>query len=413
MKSFNMHVKIVIISEHGKILLLKERNTGRRPLWDLPGSDLTDEESFDEAVMNQVPKDIGFFAYPGQIIGTTLHKTRNGNHLYVIMESHTRNSDIILSEKYDSYVWINIERIGEYPLVPWLNNYIKHEENPFEDVTIALQEMDIKEGYKQDVIEENMDNYTESITSMIPSFDDITGRISLDDNESQESPNQKEESSSKGSFGLLKDVINRTLHPREAEVTHNQPKERIYPETPSINEEELEEQLNFKFKNSDDDIIITHDAYDDDIIIDHSEDDINKNPDDILLESLDNNSDSLLVNSDVFDSDDDIIIDHSEDEVIIEDQIVTDEVVQSDEKIAQKSTEERKIKGFNMNVNSDQNMKKQEPLIIKSEPKQDTEPRKPATEKDDKKVSWKERLDNFSRTDANEERTVPKPKGKR
>ena len=35
---------------------------------DLPGAVLTNDDSFDEVVINRIPKEIGYYVYPGKII---------------------------------------------------------------------------------------------------------------------------------------------------------------------------------------------------------------------------------------------------------------------------------------------------------------------------------------------------------
>ena len=66
MKTFKMYVKTVIYNEQGNILLLNKKRINKKPSWDLPGSSFTEEESFDETIINNVQKEIGYYVYPGK-----------------------------------------------------------------------------------------------------------------------------------------------------------------------------------------------------------------------------------------------------------------------------------------------------------------------------------------------------------
>ena len=125
MSKFNMYVKTIIRNNEDKILLIRENRTDNKDRWDLPGAPLTDDESFDEALIENVQKQIWYYIYPKEIIGITNYTQYNSKNLTVIMESVFINGDLILSHNYSDYKWINIEDINKYPLSLWLNNYIK------------------------------------------------------------------------------------------------------------------------------------------------------------------------------------------------------------------------------------------------------------------------------------------------
>ena len=80
METFNMYVKTLVINEQNKILLLKQKTMDEKPKWDLPGVPLTEDESFDEAVTNNIQKQIGYYLYPGRILGVNDYVTKNELH---------------------------------------------------------------------------------------------------------------------------------------------------------------------------------------------------------------------------------------------------------------------------------------------------------------------------------------------
>ncbi len=322
MKAFNMYVKTIITSEHNKVLLLKEKTENKRPLWDLPGCQLDDEESFDEAILDKIPNDIGYLTYPGQIIGTTIHNTQNQKELYLIMEADIINGQILLSDKYESYVWVNLNRITEYPLAPWLNNYVKHTEHPFNDVEIEINELDEEEPREREVVQEDIGSYTDRIPNTIT--DTFNSR-----NEDIPEPSEKKSESGRGSLGLLRDAISRTFHPRAAEVRETEPKRNLYHdyEDKTPVDDNIEDRFNVKFDSQEEEPHITVENREDDILIDHSDNyPIVEEPypeQQVMRESKDEiiidhgTEDTKEEPSPVLrENPDDIIIDHSDDETV-------------------------------------------------------------------------------------------------
>ena len=385
MKTFNMYVKTVIYSEHDKILLLKQKREDNEQLWDLPGTIFTEEQSFDETVIANVQKEIGYYVYPGKIIGIGDYTSKTEKDVYVIMDGTILNGELLLSKDYETYTWVTIDRIKDYPLVPWLNDYIHNNKNPFEDIERELEELTNRRHRRREVIQE-----------------DLISSLSSDN---------EEEASSKGksSLSLLKETIIKTFHPREAKVTHTTPKTNELYQEPEINENKsFEDRLNIRrkkeepsdeylekaiLKDSEDDIIIDHEDIDDkrvDIIIEHddNQEEADKNT------STDNNTD--------------IIVDHSEDE----------------DNTPETKEEKTETEKFDMNVNKEENLKDDNK---NSEPEikiihKDEETPLIRKEKESKKVSfnsdnissWKERLNKMNRTEANDEKKkIPRPKGKR
>ncbi|OED30857.1 NUDIX hydrolase [Methanosphaera sp. WGK6] len=354
MKTFNMYVKTIVSSEHGKILLIKQKRMDNKPRWDLPGAPLTEEQSFDETVVHNIQKEIGYSVYPGKIIGISSHVTRNMKDLYVIMEGTILNGDLILSTRYEEFAWIDINRIAEYPLVPWLNEYIKNTSTPFNDVAIEINDLNEKNLRRREVIQENIINNAKEYT--------------------HEANNEISENV-KNSFSMLKNTIKRTFHPKEAKITKPIPKNNIY-----TNEETSKTNFTDKFN-----IMKKNKPEHEEIILKES-------TDDIIIDR------------------EDIIISHDED-------IVPDQVNKPVAKKPQKNY-------FDMNINRQNNMKKEEIPSITVIQENEKVPHIRKEKESAKKVSfnsenmkrsgWKARLNEINRTDANNEKKIaPLPKGKR
>jgi len=246
-----MYVETVIYNEQNKILLLKEKRDDDKIRWDLPGATFTEEQSFDETVITNVPKEIGYYVYPGKIIGIGDYTNKTNKEVHVIMEGSILNGELLLSKNYDTYNWVDLERIRDYPLVPWLHSYIHNNKNPFQDVEAEIEELTNQRQRRREIIQEDL---MSSINSKNKSEKINRGVTS--------------------SFGLLKETIKKTFHPREAKVSQTTPKSNEIYKEPEVKKEDkrIADKLNVRFRHkpeeetvdksvleSENDIIIEHD----------------------------------------------------------------------------------------------------------------------------------------------------------
>lgn len=366
MKTFNMYVKTVIYNEQNKLLLLKEKRDDKKNRWDLPGATFTEEQSFDETVITNVQKEIGYYVYPGKIIGIADYTNKTDKEVHVIMEGNILNGELLLSKEYETYNWIKLDRIKDYPLVPWLHNYIHNNKHPFEDVETEIEELTNKRQRRREIIQEDLMNSIHSKNKT----EKINGGVS-------------------SSFSLLKDTIKKTFHPREAQVTQTTPKtNEIYREQEEPKEnKKISEKLNFRFKHKPEEEYVDKsvlESNEGDIIIEHDTENINSN-----------------------DENTDIIIEHDEE---VPDEIIPETYVEN------KSDEKLDIK-----VDKQENSTNNEPEI-KVIRKTDKTPLIRTEKESKEKVSfnsenitrWKEKLNRINRTDANDEKkNIPRPKGQR
>lgn len=410
MSKFNMYVKTIIRNNEDKILLIRENRTDNKDRWDLPGAPLTDDESFDEALIENVQKQIGYYIYPKEIIGITNYTQYNSKNLTVIMESVFINGDLILSHNYSDYKWINIEDINKYPLSLWLNNYIKTNKNPFHDVEEIIDELDDKIDVRDAIIEEN---------------------IATENPNTFEEPQKKVGRSLKSSFGLFKDAIKRTFHPKRAKVEHTEPKENLYIDYENT-EDEIEYEGEFsqqaqQFINQsrhEDEVILTdNNISDDDIILTDnipSADEIfHSSGDEIIVEhdietiiqpdSNDVVDDTGVINLDMPSSDDEIIVDKTQE---LQDELVdtkpVDEIKTDDDNKNNVEAVKSSIKDHEFKIISENQAV---PYIRKEK---ESEEKISFNSEGINRHNWKDKLDKFNRTKANDKKKqVPHPKGKR
>ena len=421
MKTFKMYVKTTIYNEQDKILLLKKKEEeDNKPIWDLPGSLFTEEQSFDETVINNVQKEIGYYVYPGKIIGISDYSDKQEKEVNVIMEGTILNGELLLSKDYETHTWVAIDRISDYPLAPWLNEYIRNNKNPFKDIETEIEEITSQKQSRRGSIQPDLWNPFKS-------------RDKSEDNTNNNTTTV--DTGAKSSFSILKDAIKRTFHPQQVHVTQTTPtSEEIHQ---NITEEETEDdnfvdKLNIRFKKEDKEEeeylneIISKDNTDD-IIIDHNEK---------------NTTDDIIIDHNEKNTTDDIIIEHDKKDTATEniDPVVKEEKTVSNEEIILKPKFENK-KIFDMNINRQQNMrssidkiknpiKKQVQNITSKEPeikiiRKNEETPHIRTEKESKekvsfnseninRIGWKERLNRINRTEANNTRKeAPRPKGQR
>ena len=370
MKTFNMYVKTVIYNEQNKLLLLKQKREDDKNRWDLPGATFTEEQSFDETVVTNVQKEIGYYVYPGKIIGIGDYTTNTDKEVHVIMEGSILNGELLLSKDYETYNWIKLDRIKDYPLVPWLHNYIHNNKRPFEDVESEIEELTNRRQRRREIIQEDLMNSIHS-----------------------KNKTEKLNKEASSSFSLLKDTIKKTFHPREANVTETTPKTNEIYEEPEVHKENrrIAEKLNIRFKHKKE-----------------------KTPEFLDKSVLENNENDIIIEHDSEDVEKekstDIIIEHDDNE--IEDMITKS-------KNADKLESEEKT---DLNVNNQENIPKEPEIKVIR--KTDKTPHIRTEKASKEKVSfntenisrsrWREKLDRFNRTDANDEKkNIPHPKGQR
>ena len=365
MKKYNMHVKTIIANKHNKILLLKEKRADKKIRWDLPGARFTEDQSFDETVITNVQKVIGYYVYPGKIIGITSYSTRETKDVYVIMEGMILNGELLLSKEYENYAWVDVGRMPDYPLAPWIKNYLKETKHPFRDVEEAIEENDSNGFKRRDTIQH-----------------DFRSNISRSAS--------KHAKKSRTSFGLLKDTIKRTFRPRSADVNETTPKDNEMYENTFTSEENPKEDIIIDQNNTNKDIIIEHDTPKEDIIIDQN--DFNK---DIIIESDNIESDTAASTN------------KSKEKITKKVKKVFDMNINKESNMKKVKppvkTEEPEIKIIH---------KDEEPPLIRKE-KESTERISFSSDRG-KRPGWRERLDQMNRTDANNQKKhAPKPRGRR
>lgn len=347
-KAFNMYVRTLIISEHGKILLLKRKTLNNKPIWELPGSIISDDESFDEVASASIKRETGYYIYPGKILGIGEYTDSQNKELHVIMDASIISGELILERNYDQYTWIAPSRLTDYPLAPWLEKYLKNNKIPFNDIQEELDELEKKDAMRKEIQE-----------------------AELKSNNLEDNINTQEIGDSvKSSLSLLKDTIIRTFHPKEAKITRTTPKGTYG-----------KQYGNPKSNTTDEDMIYINHSKDNenkksqpvmDPITEKKQTTTTNNTEDIIIDHDDiasENNDKIIIkpNQEKVETED-IIIDHSENKTIQEKDIIIDHTENETPK-KEESIYTKPKKVYEMNINKEHNQLKDTPITKQINPK--------------------------------------------
>ncbi|MDO5852354.1 MAG: hypothetical protein Q4Q23_07690, partial [Methanobacteriaceae archaeon] len=236
-----MYVRVLIQSEHNKILLLKKQSKNNNNIWEIPGAEVTDEENFDDVAITSIHEKTGYLITTDKIVGITEFENRleKRNEVHIIMEADIISGNLNIIDPYDGYSWIEKYKIKEYPLASWLKKYIKENPTPFEDVQEELNK-ELGERPQQIFDDDEKEEIKETFTEETDAVKETV----------------------KGSLSLLKETIIRTFKPRQIDVDKTTPKDfPIYKDNPNVEETQYSPDISLKqesIKEDENEIIPEH-----------------------------------------------------------------------------------------------------------------------------------------------------------
>jgi len=134
-KRYSLSVKVVILDERGRCLLLKRSDTSRANAarWDLPGGKIDPGENFDEALLREVYEETGLNISLKKVAGAAESEKPDIKIAYLIMEGRVKSDKKIkLSLEHDEFIWAYPDNLCDINLVPqfrtFLESYLKKEE---------------------------------------------------------------------------------------------------------------------------------------------------------------------------------------------------------------------------------------------------------------------------------------------
>lgn len=102
---FLLGVKLIVVNEHGKILLLKRSGESSRPhSWDFPGGGVDAGESFEFAAKRELYEETGLGLYDLQPLGSVYTKENDLDNAIIFgFCAKTDQAGVTLSSEHESY----------------------------------------------------------------------------------------------------------------------------------------------------------------------------------------------------------------------------------------------------------------------------------------------------------------------
>ena len=107
-KPFALSVKVVILDDNGRCLLLKRSmaSKGNPGKWEFPGGKPDMCESFEQALLREVTEETGLTISLLRPLGTAESESPLKRIVYLIMEARLISGQVILSDEHDDCIWI-------------------------------------------------------------------------------------------------------------------------------------------------------------------------------------------------------------------------------------------------------------------------------------------------------------------
>lgn len=132
---FGLAVKVLLINEEGKILIIK-RNTDSKTnagKWELPGGKVDQGESFDHALIREVYEETNLKITLDHVVGVSEQHLPLIRAVHIIMSGKVMEGELNLSNEHEGYAWVFFEDLLSYELSDWLNDFIMNQQGIFDD----------------------------------------------------------------------------------------------------------------------------------------------------------------------------------------------------------------------------------------------------------------------------------------
>ena len=125
-KPFRLSIKVVIIDDTGRCLLLKRsrHSKGNPGKWDLPGGKVDSGEDFDRALIREVLEETGLRISLTRVIGGTQRELGERTVAYLIMEACLASGQPRLSGEHEDFSWVEPFELHQVDLVQQFKEFI-------------------------------------------------------------------------------------------------------------------------------------------------------------------------------------------------------------------------------------------------------------------------------------------------
>ena len=126
-KPFVLSVKVVILDNNGRCLLLKRSmsSKGNPGKWDFPGGKVDAGERFDQALIREVAEETGLTISLDRVLGATESELPAVKVVYLFMEGHLKSGQVQLSSEHDDFVWVERRELVTMDFAGQFNTIIK------------------------------------------------------------------------------------------------------------------------------------------------------------------------------------------------------------------------------------------------------------------------------------------------
>jgi 8-oxo-dGTP diphosphatase len=126
-KPWALSVKVIIKDDEGRCLLLKRslNSKGNPGRWEPPGGKISQNESFDSALLREVAEETGLTISILHAVGTSESELPKIKVVHLILEGRIESGKLHLSEEHDAYVWVNPRKLTFLDLADWFIPFAK------------------------------------------------------------------------------------------------------------------------------------------------------------------------------------------------------------------------------------------------------------------------------------------------
>lgn len=108
MKPFALSVKMILMNDQGRCLLLKrsmdsKNNPGK---WDFPGGKVDPGEPFDQALLREVREETKLTATIDSLIGSAQSESPSNHIIYLLLKGRVESGTLTLSSEHDDFLWV-------------------------------------------------------------------------------------------------------------------------------------------------------------------------------------------------------------------------------------------------------------------------------------------------------------------
>lgn len=117
MTQHELPISTAIITDGGKVLMIRRREREGKLLWAFPGGGIEDGESPEQAAVREAAEEVGLEVKAVKTLGDRVHPQTGRHMTYVACEVVAGKAYVADDEELAEVAWIRLDEIPTY--VPW------------------------------------------------------------------------------------------------------------------------------------------------------------------------------------------------------------------------------------------------------------------------------------------------------